>query len=225
MKVEISVPESLNEITLQQFQKYYKLVNENEPSEFVNQKTIEIFCNIKIADVAKISYNSYKDILEHLNTLFNVKHKLVPTFEINGLEFGFEPNLENITTGVYIDAETYLQDISNLHKAMAALYRPIKTKKGNLYTIEEYSGSDIFADVMKFAPLNVALGMQVFFWNLGIELSNAMIQSLQKGKTQLSEAEKKHLEESGVGINQFTQQLQEISYNLTMSQNYLSINL
>lgn len=225
MKVEISVPESLNEITLQQFQKYYKLVNENEPSEFVNQKTIEIFCNIKIADVAKISYNSYKDILEHLNTLFNVKHKLVPTFEINGLEFGFEPNLENITTGVYIDAETYLQDISNLHKAMAALYRPIKTKKGNLYTIEEYSGSDIFADVMKFAPLNVALGMQVFFWNLGIELSNAMIQSLQKGKTQLSEAEKKHLEESGVGINQFTQQLQEISYNLTTSQNYLSINL
>lgn len=225
MKVEIKVPESLNEITLNQFQKYYKLIKDNEPSEFVNQKTIEIFCDIKLAEVAKISYNSYKEILEHLNALFNVKHKLIPTFKINGLEFGFEPNLEHITTGVYIDAETYMQDMNEMQKAMAVLYRPIKSKKGNLYTIEEYESSEIFSEVMKFAPLDVVLGMQVFFWNLGIELSNAMIQYLQNEKIQLSEAEKKVLEENGVGINQFMQQLKETSYNLTALQNFQLISL
>ena len=224
MTVEINVPENLSEITLNQFQKYYKLVQENEPSEFVNQKTIEIFCDIKLSEVAKISYKSYNEILTHLTNIFNVNHKLVPTFEINGLEFGFEPNLEEMASGVYIDAEEYLKDISTLNKAMAALYRPIKSKKGNLYTIEPYEGSGIWADVMKFAPLNVALGMQVFFWNLGIELSNATIQSLQEKKMELSEAEKKRLEESGVGINQFMQQLEEVRLNLMKLQNFQLIN-
>ena len=46
MKVDINVPESLNEITLYQYQKFEKLIQNNEASNFVNQKTIEIFCNI-----------------------------------------------------------------------------------------------------------------------------------------------------------------------------------
>ena len=211
MKVDINVPESLNEITLQQFQKYVKLITDNEPSEFVNQKTIEIFCNIKLSDVAKISYTSYNEIITHLNNLFNINHKLIPIFEINGLGFGFEPNLEDIKTGVYIDAESYLQNPDTLHKAMAVLYRPIKSKRKDLYTIEEYNGADVFADVMKFAPLDVVLGMQVFFYNLLNELQNVTIHYLQEKMTELSEAEKKHLEENGVGINQFMQHLKEIS--------------
>jgi uncharacterized protein YqfB (UPF0267 family) len=213
MKVDINVPESLNEITLQQFQKYIKLITDNEPSEFVNQKTIEIFCNIKISDVAKISFQSYNEILEHLNNLFNVNHKLIPIFQINGLEFGFEPNLENIKTGAYIDAETYLQNPDTLHKAMAVLYRPIKSKRKNLYTIEDYEGADVFADVMKYAPLDVVLGMQVFFYNLLNELQSVSIRYIQEKMMELSEVEKKHLEENGVGINQFTQQLKEIYYD------------
>ena len=213
MKVDINVPESLNEITLQQFQKYIKLITDNEPSEFVNQKTIEIFCNIKISEVAKISYTSYNDITTHLNNLFNVNHKLIPIFEINGLEFGFEPNLEDIKTGVYIDAESYLQSPDKLHKAMAVLYRPVKSKKKGLYTIEDYDGADIFADVMKYAPLDVVLGMQVFFYNLLNELQSVSIRYLQEKMTELSEAEKKHLEENGVGINQFMQQLKEMSFD------------
>jgi uncharacterized protein YqfB (UPF0267 family) len=213
MKVDINVPESLNEITLQQFQKYIKLITDNEPSEFVNQKTIEIFCNIKISDVAKISFQSYNEILEHLNSLFNVNHKLIPIFQINGLEFGFEPNLENIKTGAYIDAETYLQNPDTLHKAMAVLYRPIKSKRKNLYTTEDYEGADVFADVMKYAPLDVVLGMQVFFYNLLNELQSVSIRYIQEKMMELSEVEKKHLEENGVGINQFTQQLKEIYYD------------
>jgi len=213
MKVDINVPESLNEITLQQFQKYIKLITDNEPSEFVNQKTIEIFCNIKISDVAKISFQSYNEILEHLNNLFNVNHKLIPIFQINGLEFGFEPNLENIKTGAYIDAETYLQNPDTLHKAMAVLYRPIKSKRKNLYTTEDYEGADVFADVMKYAPLDVVLGMQVFFYNLLNELQSVSIRYIQEKMMELSEVEKKHLEENGVGINQFTQQLKEIYYD------------
>jgi hypothetical protein len=214
MKIDINVPESLNEITLNQFQKYTKLIKDNEPSDFVNQKTIEIFCDIKLNEVAKISYQSTQEILQHLKDIFEVNTKLIPTFKIQDLEFGFEPNLEQITSGAYIDANEYLTDIQTLHKAMAVLYRPIKKKHKGTYTIEEYKTAETYEEIMKYAPINVALGMQVFFYDLVKELMNATNRYLQQNLQTLSEQEKKTLEESGVGINQFMQQLEEISLSL-----------
>ena len=54
MKIDINIPETLNEITLNQYQKFEKLVKDNDASEFVNQKTIEIFCDIQLKEVARI---------------------------------------------------------------------------------------------------------------------------------------------------------------------------
>jgi hypothetical protein len=47
---------------------------------------------------------------------------------------------------------------------------------------------------------------------------------LQEKKMELSEAEKKRLEESGVGISQFMQQLEEVRLNLMKLQNFQLIN-
>jgi hypothetical protein len=223
MQIDISIPENLNEITVEQYQKYNKLVSNNEASEFVNQKTIEIFCNIDLKDVANISFKSTREILTHLNEVFNVKHNLIPTFKINGIEFGFEPNLEEIKSGVYIDAETYLGSIDTLHKAMAVLYRPIKKRTKDLYTIKDYNSAKDFENVMLKAPINVALGMQVFFCNLAIELANATSLYLQEGKI-ITQEQKQILEENGVGINQFTGLLKEMSSDLMRSLNYQFTN-
>jgi hypothetical protein len=57
MKVNINVPDSLNEITLYQYQRFEKLIQENEASHFVNQKTIEIFCNIELKRCCSYSYS------------------------------------------------------------------------------------------------------------------------------------------------------------------------
>ena len=214
MKIDINIPESLNEITVNQFQKYSKLIKDNEPSDFVNQKTIEIFCDIQLNEVAKISYQSTQEILQHLKNIFEVNTKLIPTFKIGDIEFGFEPNLEQISSGAYIDANEYLTDIQTIHKAMAVLYRPIKKKHKETYTIEEYKTAETYEEIMKYAPINVALGMQVFFYDLAKELMNATNRYLQQNLQTLSEQEKKTLEENGVGINQFMRQLEEISLNL-----------
>lgn len=223
MKIKLTIPETLSEITLEQFQKYYKLTKDNEHSEFVNQKTIEIFCNIELKEVAKINYHSVNEILNHFNSLFQSRLKHIETFKLNGITFGFEPNLDKITTGVYVDAESYLQDIETLHKAMAVLYRPIISKSKNMYEIEPYESSEMYQDIMKQAPLDVALGMQVFFYDLGKELLIAMNRYLQQGKL-ITEQEKQLLEKSGVGINQFTQQLREIFSNSIALQNYQYTN-
>ena len=129
--------------------------------------------------------------------------------------------------GEYVDLDTFMSDWKNMHKAMAVLYRPITDKSKDLYLIEEYESALKYADNMKYMPTNVALGAMVFFYRLGSKLSNHMLQYIKKEmqSNPLSEVEKKFLEQNGVGINQFTQSLKEMSQSLTKLQNNLSINV
>ena len=215
MKINIKIPETLREITLEQYQKFDKLVSNNEPSEFVNQKTIEIFCNIDLKDIAKIRIADVNDILSHLNALLQIKPKYIPTFKLSGLEYGFIPKLEDITAGEFIDLETYMSDTQTLHKAMAVLFRPITNKTKNLYQIEPYENSDKYSEVLKSMPLDVVLGSIVFFYHLHNDCVIGLKDYIQKEVNQ-SEQLSNLLEESGVGINQFTQQLEGIFSTLKL---------
>jgi hypothetical protein len=221
MKVDINVPESLNEITLYQYQKFEKLIQDNEASHFVNQKTIEIFCNIELKDVARIRIADIDDLLAHLNNLLQAKPKLTRTFKLGVYEFGFIPKLEDMTSGEFIDLENYLSNTETLHQAMAVLYRPITSKVKDLYTIEEYESSYKYSEVLKYMPLDIALGSMLFFWTLLNDCGNALSHYIQN-EVEQSEQAKQVLEKNGVGINQFTQQLKEIFSSSMQLPNYPS---
>jgi hypothetical protein len=223
MKVNITIPESLKEITLYQYQRFEKLISENEPSEFVNQKTIEIFCNIELKDVARIRIADVSNLLTHLNDLLQQKPKLTNTFKLGVYEFGFIPKLEDITSGEYIDLETYLSDTQTLHKAMAVLYRPIKTKVKDLYTIEDYEGSDKYSEVLKYMPLDIALGSMLFFWTLLNDCVSGLADYIQNEAEQ-SEQANKLLAKNMDGINQSMQQLKGMYSTLIPSQNFQLLN-
>jgi hypothetical protein len=219
MKVDINVPESLNEITLYQYQKFEKLIQNNDASHFVNQKTIEIFCDIELKDVARIKVADTDSLLVHLNTLLQTKPKLTRTFKLGIYEFGFIPKIEDITSGEFIDLETYLGDTETLHKAMAVLFRPIKNKVKDLYIIEDYEAADKYSEVLKYMPLDIALGSMLFFWTLLNDCGNALSHYIQN-EVEQSEAAKQVLEKNGVGINQFTQQLKGIFSDSIQLPNY-----
>ena len=218
MKIDIKIPETLNEITLYQYQRFEKLIANNEPSEFVNQKTIEIFCNVELKDVARIRIADVTDILAHLNNLLQQKPKLTQTFKLGVYEFGFIPKLEDISSGEFIDLETYLSSTETIHKAMAVLYRPIKSKVKDLYTIEDYESSDKYSEVLKYMPLDIALGSMLFFYHLHNDCVTNLKDFILK-EVEQSEQLNKLLEKNGVGINQFTLQLEEIFSTLKLSQN------
>ena len=219
MKVDINVPESLNEITLYQYQKFERLIQNNEASHFVNQKTIEIFCGIELKDVARIRIADIDSLLVHLNTLLQAKPKLTRTFKLGVYEFGFIPKLEDITSGEFIDLENYLSDTETLHKAMAVLFRPIKSKVKDLYIIEDYEAADKYSEVLKYIPLDIALGSMLFFWTLLNDCGNALSHYIQN-EVEQSEQAKQVLAKNGVGINQFTQQLKEIFSDSIQLPNY-----
>ena len=180
MKVDLQVPTQLNEIPLSRYQKFLKLKKNSNDEEFIAQKMIEIFCSVKLSEIAKIKLKDLNNLITHFTKLFERKPLLEKTFKIEKYEFGFIPNLEEISFGEYVDLENYLQDWDNYHKAMAVMYRPITSRSGESYDIAEYEPNPDMQELMKFAPLGVSLGAFVFFWNLGSELLTATLSYLQR---------------------------------------------
>jgi len=180
MKTEIVIPTSLSEIPLKSYQEFMKVVEKSNDEEFIGQKTIEIFCGLKMKDVVKVKWSDVKSLTLHLNEIFKAKPKFQATFKIQDTEFGFIPNLEDMTFGEYIDLESNISNVETFHKAMAVMYRPITKKVKDRYEIFEYKGTDEFSEVMKYAPLNVVLGATVFFSTLGSDLVQHTLTSLEK---------------------------------------------
>jgi len=200
MKIELTIPTTLNDIKLAQYQKFLSIAKDNEESEFLQQKMVQIFCGIDLKDVAQIRYKDVAEITANINNLFTKENKLIQRFKMGGVEFGFIPNLDEMSTGEYMDLDNYITDWDTMHNAMAVLYRPITNKIGDKYQIEEYKGSITYADVMRHAPLDVVLGAMVFFYNLGNDLLKSTIDYLENNKEVQSILNKHNLENVGDGI-------------------------
>lgn len=179
MKIELTIPTTLNDIKLAQYQKFLSIAKDNEESEFLQQKMVQLFCGIDLKDVAQIRYKDVAEITANINNLFTKENQFIQRFKMGGVEFGFIPNLDEMSTGEYMDLDTYITDWDTMHNAMAVLYRPITNKLGNKYQIEEYKGSVTYADVMRHAPLDVVLGAMVFFYTLGNDLLKSTINYLE----------------------------------------------
>lgn len=216
MKVEITVPDKLSEITLDQYQRFLKIQETNKDEKFLSSKMLEIFCGVKLSDTLKMRFADVDAICEMLVDMLNQKPKLVQKFKLRGVEYGFIPKLDDISLGEYIDLDTFLGDWENMHRAMAVLYRPIETKFSDKYSIKEYEATD--GEHLKDMPLDAVIGSILFFYHLGIDLSQAMM-------NYLTEAEENNLvqylssEPSGVGINQFTHSLRATLDDLKISLN------
>ena len=216
MQVEILVPDSLSEITLEQYQKFLKIQKDNEDETFLAVKMIEIFCGIRGDHIMKMKASSIRDITGILTDMFNQKPPLVREFTMKGKEYGFIPKLEDMSFGEYVDLDTYMGDIENIHKAMAVLYRPITQKYNDKYLIEEYEGED--NQIMKDMPMDAVLSSIIFFYNLGMDLSRAMLNSLQDQENK-DLVQQLTLEKNGDGINHFSDSLKEILDGLKISLN------
>ena len=214
MRKEVIVPNQLKEITLAQYQKYLKIQEDNKDEKFLAVKMIEIFCGIRGDLIMKMKANSIQDITSVLAEMFEQKPSLVREFEMNGINYGFIPSLEDISFGEYVDLDTYISDTSNMHRAMAVLYRPIVQRYDNKYLIEEYKGEN--SEKMKDMPMDAVLGSILFFYHLGMDLSKVMLNYLQE--EEMTSAQQAILQKNGDGFNQFStsliQTLQELKISL-----------
>ena len=233
-EINLSVPSEQSSIPLKNYQKYVKLIQDNGEDindEFLSTKILEIFCGVTLKEAYSIPVKELEFIVSHVLTLLNEKTKLQHRFtmtDVKGktLEFGFIPNIDEMSLGEYIDLEKYISDWKDMHKALAVMYRPIIKGNKDFYDIEGYEGSDKYSEIMQDAPVTVALGSMVFFYHLGKDLLKTTIHSLaEEAKEALQQEGHKHSQQNGDGINQSMRSLQEMSESLKKSLNSIYINV
>ena len=185
MNIKLNVPNKLSEIALSDYVKYLKILEVNEKDEnsdiFVQQKVLEIFCGVPYNDSLEFKMSDVTNIVNIINKTLSEQPSLVKSFKLGDIEFGFIPKLDDMSFGEYIDIDSNLGDWDNMYRVMSVLYRPIKQKKGERYLVEDYRG-DVYHDAMRHTPMDAVISSMVFFWNLGKELSMAMIKSLETEK-------------------------------------------
>ena len=219
MKLELIVPTQLSEIPLKHYQKFLGIAENTNDEIFLAEKMIQCFCGIELKEIVKIPFKEVEALSVHFATMFSQKTEFKNRFTLAGTEFGFIPNLETMSWGEYIDLEANISDVKTFHKAMAVMYRPIVEKHGDKYKIEPYQSAINYAEIMEYAPLDIALGAKVFFWNLESELLQATLYYLeteiQKNKEISATLVKElNLTNNGVGIKAYMQSLRETSQSL-----------
>ena len=124
------------------------------PKQLINQLSLRDVAVImeKIAELQAEQNSSLKKIIE-----------------IDGVEYGYMPDLNQITLGEYADLETFIKMGIEQHlpEVMAVLYRKVteKTDSG-VYTIEKYGGDlTIRAEQMKKMTAEQVQSALVFFYN------------------------------------------------------------
>ena len=112
MKVEINIPENLNDITLGQYQRFLSI---EDPT---NEDLLSIFLNLNLEAIESLKDSEFDRLVGVINGLFEVEQKHQLTFDLNGITFGFIPNLDEITYGENKDVTTYINDWQKMDMAI-----------------------------------------------------------------------------------------------------------
>ena len=215
--MKVTVPTSLKDIKLYQYQKWLKVSDKNEDQNFLKQKMLEIFCNISLKDVLNIKAKDIDSLVEDINNVFKQDPKFIDRFDHNGKRFGFIPQLDNISFGEYVDLDNYLPEWETMDRAMGVLFRPVTYESNGKYLIEDYDGADSYS--MREMSLDVVFGAVVFFWNLKTELLSTILSYLGKQTADKLPQGIRDFLQSGAGISQSMQLPRQTLGDLTKYQN------
>jgi hypothetical protein len=113
-----------------------------------------------------------KDVAVIMGKISEMQHKgdntLKKIITIEGKEYGFHPNLDEITLGEYADLEEFIKnDVDKfLPEIVAVLFRPVTKREKDIYEIEAYDGKiNVRAELMKKMSAQQVQNALVFFYS------------------------------------------------------------
>ena len=217
--MKLVIPSSLNDITLIQYQEYNQEIESRkklpDAEEYLKIKKIEIFCKLSREQIMNLEYDSVENISNILDSILEKQPALVERFEVNGIKFGWLPDLDKMSYGELLDLNSNISDWSAMHIAMGVLYRPIKNESNGLYNIEKYEG-DKYHQHLRKMPLSAVIASMVFFWNLGLDCVKYILNSSEMEKEFQSHP---NLNPTGIGIAQSMNWLVETLPSMKLSNN------
>ncbi len=188
-EIEISVPTSYGDITLKKWIELQKEIKNYEgDDDAITALMLYHLCGLDPKYIKGLSMDAYKTIRTELGAFIqNVKLPLQRFIKIDDVEYGFEPNLSKMAYGAYADISKFntIGIDDNWAKIMNILYRPVKHKKGDMYSIETYRGDDDFEKWLD-VPMDVHFGALFFLLNLQIDLLNFTLNYLKEEELPLN---------------------------------------
>ena len=182
-EVKLTIPDNWSDITIDTYQKYVKIQEGKGSEKNKIVKSLALLCGTSPFVVKKMAYKDLLDIMGIIKKMIDTepdKEQFRKVFTFKDEEYGFCPNLSNISTGEYIDLESYCKEpIENLHTIMSILYRKITFKRNERYAIEEYNPDEFKEELFKDCPMDIALGSLGFFLTLGENLARISLSYLQ----------------------------------------------
>lgn len=177
---------SLLDLTVEDYLMIKALAGNSD--EFIRKEMVRYF------DLGKLSIQDSDMFMDNLTNILKQDPKFIQRFELDGIEYGFIPNLNKTTTAEWIDIDNYQKDEKDIHRLLSILYRPIVKKfnifkifNNKLYDIEKYKGT---TEKLKKAPLEVYLGSMVFFYLLNKRLYQDLNTYIQKQRVKMIVGEK-----------------------------------
>ena len=203
--VEIKVPNDYSAITLRQYLKVQRDLKNYEGDEDAQDAfLIYNLCGLTPELIANLDSTTLSSIREDLNKLMGKTDYELQRFKtIEGVKYGFEPNLSEMPYGAYLDISKF-DEITldkNWPQVMNILFRPVtETRMGILYDIEKYKGADPFEeDKWLDVTMDFHFGCFFFFTRIYKDLLQGILSSL-KETGQIPDSINKILEESGEAI-------------------------
>jgi hypothetical protein len=197
-QIEIEMPSSWEDLT---FRTYIEIKKDLEAyvddEEAQTAFLIHNLCGLAVEEIQALSAQSYNILRTKLiQFMNNENHKLVPIVKVDGILYGFEPNLSKMSYGAYADISKYksLEMNEDWLKIMSILYRPVTERKGTNYSIEAYTGY-IDGDEWRDVPMNIHFGALFFLSNLFKDLLSSTLNSMNQLK--VMDNYKKTLEKNG----------------------------
>ena len=203
MDLKIKIPEKLSDIKLKDYQKYIDIDFKDIDKEFYYVKLLDIFYNINFEYYNKMKSSDVNLLINNIVSILNTKVDLIRTFTLVGQEFGFQPNLDDITFGELVD----LENVKKINETMGVLFRPIINKKGDKYNIESYEGYTKYSNLFNDMPLDVVYGALGFFLNISLDLLNSTRKSMEV--MAMEQKKKQILGQNGDGILQSLNSLEK----------------
>ena len=173
---EFKLISSWEDVTLE---KWLKLIEFQEGSKTEEaEKTIAELSNIPKKLIKELALKDVAKVMSRIAQLQERQNSsLKRIIEIEGVEYGFHPDLDSISLGEYADIETFIKNGIEKHlpELMAVLFRPIKLKKNDIYIIDAYDGNiRIRAEEMKKMSAEQVQSALVFFYAFVKELSKTL---------------------------------------------------
>jgi hypothetical protein len=186
--MKVNVPQRYDSILLGDFVRYHSLKTDVDRVMLItgmSRKTIESWQASTIDTIV----NEYASALENGTPRLDYVVK-------GDTDLGFIPDIDAISLREHIDLDTFAQaiwkdkeqlDYTHLPQLMAILYRPIKTRFGTHYELEQYDVDRVkyYLDAVNRLTMSQVHGVMVFFSTILSELVQNSVHFLEEEKAMM----------------------------------------